>query len=130
DVSAGVPGPNGTTYTVNISNGGVPGTGLVAEYITVSLPFLRGRDPEETTTVVVATTGGGYTGVHREPISNSQAAEFETARLAPGERKTFTITLSGRGANVGIPRGMVRWERPLLGTGAPDLVAVSGPLTQ
>jgi mono/diheme cytochrome c family protein len=130
DVSAGVPGPSGTTYTVNISNGGVPGRGLVAEYITVSLPFLRGRDPEETTTVVVATTGGGYTGVHREPITNSQAAEFEITRLAPGEKKTFTITLSGKGANVGIPRGMVRWERPLLGTGAPDLIAVSVPLTQ
>jgi hypothetical protein len=130
DVNAGVPGPSGTTYTVNVSNGGVPGKGLVAEYITVSLPFLRGRDPEETTTVVVTTTGGGYTGVHREPITNSQAAEFEIVRLAPGERKTFTITLSGKGANAGIPRGIVKWERPLLGTGAPDLIAVSVPPTQ
>ena len=130
DVSAGVPGPTGITYTVNVSNGGVPGKGLVAEYITVSLPFLRGRDPEETTTVVVATTGGGYTGVHREPIANSQAAEFEIARLAPGERTTFTITLSGKGANVGIPRGIVKWERPLLGTAGPDLIGISVPLTQ
>ena len=71
-----------------------------------------------------------YTGVHREPITNSQAAEFEVARLGPGEKKTFTITLSGKGANVGIPRGIVKWERPLLGTGAPDLIAVSVPLTQ
>ena len=127
EVSAGVAGANGTTYTVNVSNGGVPGKGLTAEYITVSLPFLRGKDPEETTTVVGATTGGDYTGVHREPISNTQAAEFEIPRLAPGEKKTFTITLSGKGANAGIPRGIVRWERPLLGNGAGDLIGISPP---
>ena len=127
EISAGVAAPNGTTYTVSVSNGGLPGKGLTAEYLTVSLPFLRGKDPEETTTIVAATAGGGYMGVHREPISNTQAAEFEIARLAPGEKKTFTITLSGKGADAGIPRGIVRWERPLLGNGATDLVGVSPP---
>jgi hypothetical protein len=78
--------------------------------------------------LVVATTGGGYTGVHRDPISNSQAAEFEIARLAPGEKKMYTITLSGQGANAGIPRGIVKWERPLLGNGAADLIGISVPL--
>ncbi|HEV3331299.1 MAG TPA: cytochrome c [Bryobacteraceae bacterium] len=128
DVSAGVPGENGTTYTINVSNGGLPGRGFTAEYVTITLPLLKGRDPEETTTVVVATTGGGYTGVHRDPISNSQAAEFELARLSPGEKKTYTITLSGKGANAGIPRGIVKWERPLLGSGATDLIGISVPL--
>jgi mono/diheme cytochrome c family protein len=127
DVSAGVAGANGTTYTINVSNGGQPGKGLTAEYVTVSLPFLRGRDPEEVTTTVAATTGGGYTGVHRETISNSQAAEFEIPRLAPGEKKTLTITLSGKGANAGIQRGIVNWERPLLGNGANDLIGISAP---
>src|SRR5437867_7267728 len=97
------------TYTITVSNTGRPGKGLTAEYITVTLPLLRGRDPEEITTVVEATTGGGYTGVHRDPISNSQAAEFEILRLAPGDKKTYTITLSGKGANAGIPRGIVKW---------------------
>jgi len=130
DVSAGVAGTNGTTYTINVGNGGVPGKGLAADYLTVTLPLLKGRDPEETTTVVVSTAGGGYTGVHRDPISNSQAAEFEIAKLAPGEKKTFTITLSGKGANAGIPRGIVKWERPLLGNGATDLIGISVPLGQ
>ncbi len=130
DVSVGVPGPNGTTYTVNVSNVGVPGKGLSAEYVTVSLPLSRGRDPEEVTTMVVETTGGGYTGVHREPISNSQAVEFEILRLAPGEKKTFTVTLSGKGASAGIPRGIVRWERPFLGNGATDLIGISAPAGQ
>jgi mono/diheme cytochrome c family protein len=127
DVSNGVPGPNGVTYTINVSNGGQPGNGLTAEYVTVSLPFLRGRDPEEVTTEVLATTGGGFTGVHREPISNSQAAEFEIAKLAPGEKKTFTLTLSGKGANAGIPRGVVKWESPHLNSGGADLIGIAAP---
>jgi mono/diheme cytochrome c family protein len=130
DVSKGVSGPNGVTYTINLSNGGQPGKGLTAEYLTVSLPFLRGRDPEEVTTEVVATTGEGFTGVNREPISNSQAAEFEIPKLAPGEKKTFTVTLSGKGANAGIPRGVVKWEKPRLNSGGTDLIAIAVPLVE
>jgi hypothetical protein len=130
DVGAGVPGANGTTYTINVSNGGVPGKGLTAEYLSVTLPLLKGRDPEETTTVVVATSGGGYTGVHRDPISNSQAAEFEIVKLAPGEKKTYTITLSGKGENAGVTRGIMKRERNLLGSGATDLIGISVPVGQ
>src|SRR5262249_54535556 len=104
--------------------------GLAAEYVTATLPLLKGRDPEETTTVVVATTGGGYTGVHRDPISNSQAAEFEILRLAPGGKKTYTITLSGKGANAGIPPRIMKWERPLLGKGSGDLIGISVPMSE
>src|SRR6266571_2182979 len=93
--------------------------------ISVTLPFLRGRDPEEVTTVVEATTGGGYTGIHRDPITNSNAAEFEIPKLGPGEKRTFTITLSGIGANSGIPRGTVKWEKPRLNSGGTDLIAIS-----
>ena len=46
------------------------------------------------------------------------------------EKKTYTITLSGRGANAGIPRGIVRWERPLLASGATDLIGISVPVGQ
>jgi mono/diheme cytochrome c family protein len=126
-VSAGVPSANGVTYTVTVQNTGTPGKGLTAEYVTITLPLLRGRDPEEVTSVVAATTGGGYTGVHRDPITNSNAAEFEIPSLAPGERRTFTLTLSGMGADAGIPRGMVKWERPRLNSGGTDQIAVSVP---
>jgi mono/diheme cytochrome c family protein len=127
EISVGVFSDNGITYTISVSNTGRPGKGLTAEYVTVTLPFLRGRDPEEVTTVVEGTTGGGYTGVHRDPITNSNAAEFEIPKLEPGEKRTFTITLSGIGANSGIPRGTVRWERPKLGSGGTDLIAISTP---
>ena len=129
-ISAGVPSGNGVTYTITLQNTGTPGKGLTAEYITVTLPLLRGQDPEEVTTVVEATTGGGYSGVHRDVITNSNAAEFEIPRLAPGEKRTFTITLSGKGANVGIPRGMVKWEKPRLNSGGTELIAVTTPLGQ
>ena len=127
-ISAGVPSAKGTTYTITLQNTGRPGKGVTAEYVTVTLPFLHGRDPEEVTTVVEETTGGGYTGVHRDPITNTQAAEFEVPKLGPGEKKTFTLTLSGKGANVGIPRGNVHWEKPPLNSfGAKDIVAVTTP---
>lgn len=130
EVSAGVPSAKGTTYTLTIQNTGRPGKGLTAEYVTITLPLLRGRDPEEVTTVVEETTGGGYTGTHRDPITNSNAAEFEIPSLGPGEKKTFTITLSGKGANAGIPRGTVKWEKPRLNSGGTDLIAIGVPLGQ
>jgi len=130
DVSAGVPAANGTTYSITVQNTGRPGKGLTAEYVTVTLPLLRGRDPEEVTTLIEATTGGGFIGVNRDPLTNSNAAEFEIPTLGPGEKRTFTITFSGKGANAGIPRGTVKWEKPRLGSGGTDVIAVSVPLGQ
>lgn len=126
-VSAGVPSANGVTYTITIQNSGTPGKGLTAEYVTITLPLLRGRDPEEVTTLIEATTGGGFTGVHRDLLTNTNAAEFEIPSLGPGEKKVFTITLSGKGANAGIPRGTVKWEKPRLNSGGTDLITVSVP---
>src|SRR6266699_3735992 len=99
-----------------------------ARRLSATEPLLRGRDPEEVTTIVEATTGGGYTGIHRDPITNTNAAEFEVPKLGPQEKRTFTITLSGIGANSGIPRGTVKWERPRFGSGGTDLIAISTPL--
>ena len=130
DLSAGVPSAKGVTYTINVQNTGRPGQGLTAEYVTIALPFLRGRDPEEVTTIVEATTGEGYAGVHRDPFTNSNAAEFQIRSLGPGEKKTFTITLSGKGANAGIPRGTIKWEKPRLNSGGIELLSITVPLGQ
>ena len=80
--------------------------------------------------MVEATTGGGYTGVHRDVFTNSNAAEFEVPSLAPAEKRTFTITLSGQGANAGIPRRTVKWEKPQLNSGGTELISISVPLGQ
>jgi mono/diheme cytochrome c family protein len=129
-VSAGTQSANGVTYTITVQNAGISGKGLTAEYVTITLPLLRGKDPEEVTTLVEATTGGGYTGVHRDLFTNTNAAEFEIPNLAPGEKRTFTLTLSGKGATAGIPRGTVKWEKPRLNSGGTDLISVSVPLGQ
>lgn len=129
-VSAGVPSANGVTYTVTVQNTGTPGKGLTAEYVTVALPLLRGRDPEEVTSIVVATTGEGYTGMHRDVFTNSSAAEFLIPSLGPGERRTLTITLKGPGSDKGIPRGTVKWEKPRLNTGSSEILSITVPLGQ
>jgi mono/diheme cytochrome c family protein len=129
-VSEGVRSANGMTYTITVQNTGTPGKGLTAEYVTVTLPLMRGRDPEEVTSVVVSTTGGGYMGIQRDPITNSNAAIFEIPRLGPRETHTLTITLTGPGSDRGIPRGMLKWERPLLPSGATDMIAIAVPLGQ
>ena len=69
-------------------------------------------------------------GVQRDPITNSNAAIFEIPRLGPRETKTLTITLTGPGSEKGIPRGMLKWERPLLPSGAADMIAIAVPLGQ
>lgn len=129
-VSEGVPAGNSVTYTITVQNGGTVGKGLAAEYITLTLPLLKGKDPEEVTAVVSATTGDGYMGIQRDPISNSNAAIFEIPKLGPRESKTLTITLSGRGSDRGFPTGLLKWEKPALGNGAADMIGVSVPLGQ
>ena len=126
-IGAGVPSAEGVTYTITLSNGGTPGKGLTAEYLTITLPLPTGVVPQQATVVIAKTTGAGFTGIHREPITNTEAAEWEIARLAPGEKQTYTMTLSGKSADAGIPRGMVKWERPRLNSGGTDQVGVSVP---
>ena len=126
-VSEGVFTDQGVKYTVTISNTGEPGKGLVAEHITVALPVLRARDPEEETTVIEATTGGGFVGMQRDRLSNTNAAVFNIPRLGPGEKRELTITVSGIGAMAGFPRGSVRWELPKLKSGGIDMMLISTP---
>ena len=73
----------GIKYTINVNNGGEAGKGLVAEHISLILPVLRARDPEEETTVIEATSGADYIGTSRDMLSNTNAAVFMIPRLVP-----------------------------------------------
>ena len=126
-ISEGVFTDQGIRYTITISNTGEPGKGLVAEHITVALPVLRARDPEEETTLVEATTGGGFIGMQRDLLTNTNAAVFNVPRLGPGEKRELTITVSGIGALAGFPRGSVKWELPRLKSGDTDIMMISTP---
>jgi cytochrome c553 len=52
-IAKGEPGPSGVTYPVTVINNGVPGKGVIAEGLTISLAI-----PPDTR--VVAATGAGY----------------------------------------------------------------------
>ncbi len=126
-ISEGVFTDRGIQYTITIRNTGVPGNGLLAEHISVVLPVLRARDPEEETIVVEATTGGGFVGKQRDLLSNTNSAVFNIPRLGPGEMRELTITVSGVGAMVGFPRASVKWELPKMNTGGTDIIMISQP---
>lgn len=100
----GVPSGANTTYTLTLANTGKP-SGLTAEDLTISLALPAGIG-------VVSGTGAGYKGVRpAEPGTSGQAAIWHVRRIAPGERQTYTLTISGMAD--GLFRGsVVRWTKP------------------
>ena len=120
-LSAGVPAGTGVTYTLTVANSGTPGKGPTAEDLSIGLALPDGA-------TVAGTTGAGYQGVRRDQQVNADMAVWQLTRLAPAEKHTYTITLSGGTAAGRIATGSVRWAKPLVG-GAPDMVTVARPPT-
>jgi mono/diheme cytochrome c family protein len=126
-ISPGVASGANTTYTFTLENRGRPGKGLVAEDITVSLVVPAGM-------TVAGTTGTGYQGTQAvEYVANPGAlspframnpnpnvqrikgtvANWKLSKIAPGEKQTMTITLSGTGADKANFTGTtVVWGKP------------------
>ena len=111
-LSAGAAGPSGVTYTLNVENIGLPGKGLTAEDLTVSLVVPAGAN-------VVSTTGAGYQGVRVDEQAKANVAVWQLPRMAPKDRKTYTLTLSRAGTAQDNVRGSIQWTQPVLKTG-PD----------
>ena len=86
-LTKGEQGPSGTTYTLNVANGGIPGKGVIAEGLTISLDVPAGAN-------VVAASGEGYQGVHQDEKTKANVAVWKLARSAPKDQVTYTITLS------------------------------------
>jgi hypothetical protein len=112
-LSAGAPANNGVTYKLDVENIGLKGTGLTAEDVTVLL-----RVPEGTK--VVTGTGAGYEGVRRDEQLKADVAVWRVARLAPGERQSYTLTLSEAATANDNLRGAIRWTKPAVKTGPAD----------
>ena len=132
-LSAGVPSTDGVVYTLDVENMGVEGTGLTAEEVTVTLAVPAGA-------TVVAATGAGYQGVRRDEqpaagrggggrggaaAANGDVAVWEAPRVAPGDRQTYTLTLSQAGTATDNLRGRVSWTRPTVTTGPSDSVNIA-----
>ena len=117
-LSAGVAGANGTTYTLNVTNAGLPGKGLTAEDITIMLVVPAGSS-------VVGSTGAGYQGVRADAEAKANVAVWQVPRMAPKDRQMFTMTLSRAGTAADNVRGSVRWTKPIVKTGPSDSVNIA-----
>jgi len=121
---------NNTTYTVTVSNTGTVGKGLDAEDVTITVLVPQGSK-------VVSATGTGYQGVRTDKAMtfasdgsgkvNSWDAEvacWQVPRVAPGDKQTYTLTLSGATAPppMSFNGSLVRWAKPTTRTGVPNLV--------
>lgn len=126
NISAAPASGNTVTYTVTLSNGGAAGKGLAVENLTMFLPLPGGAGAAQQAGVTVtATTGAGYTGIRRDNYTNTEAAAWEIPYLAAGERRTYTLTISGPTAAAGITRGYANWGKPRLGDGGMDVIPVN-----
>jgi mono/diheme cytochrome c family protein len=117
-LTAGAAGGNGVVYTLKVANGAVPGKGMTADNVTITLVV-----PPDSS--VVSATGAGYQGVRRDEQAKSNVAVWLVPRLAPRDRQTFTITLSRAPAeNL---RGTIRYAKPAIpGGDIINIVAVGG----
>jgi hypothetical protein len=67
---------------------------------------------------VVAATGPGYQGVRRDERAKADMAVWSLARLAPGDRQTYTLTLSQAATAKDNLRGTIRYAKPKVTTDA------------
>jgi mono/diheme cytochrome c family protein len=118
--AAGVSGPDGVTYTLNVGNIGLPGKGLTAEDLTVNVVVPAG-------TKVVRTTGANYQGERQDAELKANVAVWRLNRLAPKEHQAYTITLSRAATANDNVRGVIRWTKPTVKTGPVDQVNLVPP---
>jgi hypothetical protein len=104
-IAKGEPGPSGVTYPVTVTNNGVPGKGVIAEGLTISLTI-----PADTT--VVAATGTGYQGVHTDDETKATVATWKLPRSAPKDQEKLSITLSKAATAAADLNGDIRWTKP------------------
>jgi cytochrome c553 len=104
-LSKGEAGADGVTYILTVANGGLPGKGLTAEDITVSLTI-----PADTT--VVAQTGTGYQGVRTDEKTKATVAVWQLPRSGPKDQERITVTLSKAATAAANLRGELRWVGP------------------
>ena len=116
-IARGETGPSGVTYPVTLTNGGMPGRGVIAEGVTVNLTI-----PADTT--VVAATGTGYQGTHTDDRTKATVASWRIPRSAPKDQEKLTITLSKAGAL----RGDIHWAKPSPRNGpSTDVANIAAP---
>jgi mono/diheme cytochrome c family protein len=105
-----------TVYTLELENRGLAGKGLTSENLTIALALA----PE---VKLVSATGLGYQGVRDDTQLKTQAAVWQISSLAPKEKQTFTLTVSGSGGKPAdlFKGSVVRWTKPEIRKNIPNL---------
>ena len=111
-LAAPVAAAGGVTYTLDVQNSALPGKGLAADEVTISLTVPVGAR-------VVSTTGAGYQGVRHDDHAKADMAVWRVPRIDPKERQAYTLTLSKPGTSADNVKGTIRWEN----AGAEDIDA-------
>jgi len=96
-------GPTGASYSVDVTNGGLQGRGVIAGGVKVTLNI-----PDDTN--VVAAGGPGYQGTSM--ANGKQVATWLIQRSAPGDHNTLTITLNKAGTAASNLNGNITWASP------------------
>jgi mono/diheme cytochrome c family protein len=102
-LDAGVPSDAGVMYTLVVENLSVPGKGLPAEEMTLSLTI-------PTDVKVVGATGAGYQKTQRDEQAKADVAVWKISTLPSKVPQTFTITLSKAAPDQ--LKGSLRWAKP------------------
>ena len=100
----------GATYILKVENSGFKQKGPAAQDVTVNIVLPAGA-------TVVRATGEGYKGVHSDPATKADVAEWRLTQIAPTDEQTFEVTLSAPVAQAGL-KGSLSWARPAPKTGA------------
>jgi len=108
--------PAGVQYTLKVSNGAIPGRGLTAEGVTVTLTPPPGVD-------IVNATGPGLAGTQAKSANGGQVV-WQFAKLAPGDLETLSVTLS-RAADEEL-EGTIEYSKPEIPDG--DVIAIRPPV--
>ena len=109
----GAAGDKGVTYTLDVTNSGLPGKGRTVEDVTIALIVPEGAS-------VVAATGAGYQGVRMDDKAKRNTAVWTVSRMAPKDKQSFTVTLSRAGTAKDNLHGSIRWTKPTVKTGPFD----------
>jgi mono/diheme cytochrome c family protein len=115
-LDAGMPADGGVKYTLVVENAIVPGKGLPAEDMVLSLNI-----PADTK--VVSATGAGYQKVQKDEKTKADVAVWKISKLPAKAPQTFTITLSKAAADQ--LKGTLRWAKPSMKDPEANLVNIA-----
>lgn len=118
ELGPATPTANGVLYELDVVNTGLKEGGLAAEDLTISLVVPNGA-------TVVTATGEGYQGVRRDEQAKADVAVWTVPRMAAGDRRAYTLTLSQAGTSTNNVRGTIRWTKPTVTTGPSDAEVIA-----